>query len=266
MKEGEAEEKAYKEFFEWCDDAAKNKQFELKTATVAKAKLEATIKKAASDMQVADENIASFAAQIAQDNKDLEDATVIREAEHKEFAAAEAEMVEGVDMLDRAIGIIERNMKGSALVQQPIDTKNVQALLKTVGVVLDAASFSTNDKNKLLGLIQNMQGDDDSDAELGAPDPEVYKSHSGGILDVLADMKEKAEAELSDLRKAETNAKQNFNMLKGSLEGEIGAAEHEKTQTETEKAEATELKAVSEGDLAVTEKDLADAQKALQVV
>merc|ERR1719194_372592 len=74
LKEGEAEEKAYKEFFEWCDDAAKNKQFEVKTATAAKAKLEATIKKASSDITVADDSIAAFAASIAQDNKDLEDA------------------------------------------------------------------------------------------------------------------------------------------------------------------------------------------------
>merc|ERR1719353_2339266 len=65
MKEGEAEEKAYKDFFEWCDDAAKNKQFEIKTATAAKEKLEATIAKAKSDQENADEVIATKAAAIA---------------------------------------------------------------------------------------------------------------------------------------------------------------------------------------------------------
>jgi len=38
-KEGEAEAKAYKEFFEWCDDAAANKKFEIKTATASRASL-----------------------------------------------------------------------------------------------------------------------------------------------------------------------------------------------------------------------------------
>merc|ERR1719498_1998861 len=155
MKEGEVEQKAYEEFFEWCDDAAKNKQFEVKTATAAKEKLEATIKKAASDIEDADEKVASLVASIATDNKDLEDATVIREKEHADFAAAEAELMEGIDMLERAIGIIERNMKGSALLQQPIDTKNVESLIKGVSVVIDAAAFSGDDKKKLLGLIQN---------------------------------------------------------------------------------------------------------------
>merc|ERR1719252_419422 len=60
MKEGEAEEKAYKEFFEWCDDAAKNKQFEIKTATAQVEKLEATIDKAKSDQEDADEVIAKM--------------------------------------------------------------------------------------------------------------------------------------------------------------------------------------------------------------
>ena len=35
------------------------------------------------------------------------------------------------------------------------------------------------------------------------PAAATYKSHSGGILDVLEDMKEKAEGQLSELRKAE---------------------------------------------------------------
>jgi len=262
MKEGEAEQKAYEEFFEWCDDAAKNKQFEVKTAAAAKEKLEATIKKAASDIEDADEKIAGLVASIATDNKDLEDATVIRAKENADFKAAEAELMQGIDMLERAIGIIERNMKGSALIQQPLDTTNIQSLLKTVGLVLDAASFASDDKSQLLGLIQNMQGDDD--AELGAPDPAVYKSKSGGIVDTLTDMKDKAEAELSEARKAEANLQHNYDMLKQALTDSIAAAEHEKKETEDVKAEAIETKSVSEGDLVVTDKDLADAQAALK--
>merc|ERR1719158_2245522 len=242
----------------------KNKAFEVKTASAQKEKLEATIKKAASDIDDADEKIASLVASIAQDNKDLEDATVIREKENADFKAAEAELMQGIDMLERAIGIIERNMKGSAFLQQPLDTSNIQALLKGVSVVLDAAAFSGDNKKKLLGLIQNMQGDEDSDAELGAPDPAVYKSKSGGIVDTLTDMKDKAEGELSEARKAESNTQHNYDMLKQSLTDSIAAAEHEKKETEDAKAEAIETKAVAEGDLVVTEKDLADATAALK--
>merc|ERR1719265_1572653 len=129
-------------------------------------------------------------------------------------------------------------MKGSALVQQPSDTANVESLLKGVSVVIDAAAFGSNDKTKLLGLIQNMQGDEDDDAELGAPAPDTYKSHSGGIVDTLTDMKDKAEGELSEARKAEANSQHNYDMLKQGLTDEIAAASHEKKEAEDTKAEA----------------------------
>ena len=41
------------------------------------------------------------------------------------------------------------------------------------------------------------------------------------ITGEIADLKEKAEAELTDSRKAETNGAHNYNMLKGSLEASI---------------------------------------------
>eukprot|EP00428_Durinskia_dybowskii_P043748 CAMPEP_0170259974 /NCGR_PEP_ID=MMETSP0116_2-20130129/29859_1 /TAXON_ID=400756 /ORGANISM="Durinskia baltica, Strain CSIRO CS-38" /LENGTH=82 /DNA_ID=CAMNT_0010511021 /DNA_START=86 /DNA_END=331 /DNA_ORIENTATION=+ len=41
VKEGEIEVKAFKEYFDWCDDTAKNGEQSIKTATAQKAKLEA---------------------------------------------------------------------------------------------------------------------------------------------------------------------------------------------------------------------------------
>jgi len=60
----------------------------------------------------------------------------------------------------------------------------------------------------LLQAQQQQSGAaDDDDYSFGAPAAAAYKSHSSNIVDVLEDMKEKAEEELSSLRKAETNAK-----------------------------------------------------------
>merc|ERR1719191_2172413 len=132
--------------------------------------------------------------------------------------------------------------------------------------IIDATSMETQDKQKLLALVQNSQGSEDDDAEFGAPDPAVYKSKSGGIVDVLNDMKEKAKGELSELRKAETNTKHNYDMLKVSLTDSIKAATHEKEEAAADMAEAEETKAVAEGDLVVTTKDLALAQEALDVI
>merc|ERR1719405_170533 len=43
VAEGEKEAKAYKEYFDWCDDFSKSKGFEIKTLTAKKEKLVAEI-------------------------------------------------------------------------------------------------------------------------------------------------------------------------------------------------------------------------------
>merc|ERR1719191_1215719 len=132
--------------------------------------------------------------------------------------------------------------------------------------IIDATSMETQDKQKLMALVQNSQGSEDDDAELGAPDPAAYKSKSGGIVDVLNDMKEKAEEDLSEDRKAENNLKHNYDMLKVSLTDSIKAATHEKEEAAADMAEAEETKAVAEGDLVITTKDLALATETLDTI
>merc|ERR1711920_484050 len=102
------------------------------------------------------------------------------------------------------------------------------------------------------------------DSELGAPAAAVYKSHSGSIVDVLEDLKMKAEEQLADLRKAETNSKHNFAMLKQSLTDSIAADTKDLGEEKAAKAAAEGAKATAEGDLAATLKDLADAKAALE--
>jgi len=140
--EGDAEAKAYKEFFAWCDDAAANKGFEIKTATAKKEDLTATIEKSTSDIAEGTSKIAELAASIAKAESELADATGIRNKEKAEFSAAELELVETVDALDRAMAIIGREAaKNPALTQ--IDTSNMNNVIKRLQSVLDAAAIVT---------------------------------------------------------------------------------------------------------------------------
>merc|ERR1719162_782043 len=99
---------------------------------------------------------------------------------------------------------------------------------------------------------------------MGAPAPDAYKSKSGSIIDVLEDMREKAQGQLDEARKEERNANHNFQMLKQSLEDQVSADSKELEESKANKAGAQEIKAVAEGDLAVTQKDLADDEKTLE--
>jgi len=277
VKDGEEEAKAYKEYEEWCDDAAKNTAFEIETAKTNKAKLEATIGKCSSDIEALTSKIEGLAASINSDEGDLKKATLIREKEHADFLAAEKELMETVDTLDRAIGILEREMaKNPALMQ--VDSTSFKTLLQSLSTVIDAAALPGSDKKKLVALVQSQSesqsldmDEQQADAEetlmtAGAPDPVAYKTHSTSIVDVLEDLKDKADAELSDLRKAETNGAHSYDMLKNSLEASIANGEKSLEEEKAAKGAAEEKKATAEGDLATTVKDLADAEAALAAI
>jgi len=247
--EAEAEAKAYTEYFDWCDDMAKNAGFEIKTAEAKKEKLEAKIGELTSSITVSVSKIDELVAAIAADDSDLKDATAVREKESADFAKNEAELMDCIDTLERALTIISKEMAKNPAALAQIDTSSTARLVQTLGAVIDAAGFASIDKQKLVALVQSQNSDDQ---EPGAPEAAVYKTHSSGILDVLEDMKEKAEGSLSDLRKEETNSKHNFEMLKQSLEDQITADTKDMEDEKAAKAEAAEGKATAEGDLAET--------------
>jgi len=261
--DGEAEAKAYHEYVEWCDDVASNTRFEIKSAQAAKDKLEAKIGQLTSDIEVGTTKIGDLSASIASGESELASATGIREKEAADFGAAEGELADAVDTLGRAMGILERESAKNPAAFAQIDTTNMAELTQALGAVIDAAAFSSGDRKKLMAMVQSQQSSDDDDGEYGAPAAATYKSHSSSIIDILADMKEKAEGELSDLRKAEGNAKQNFNMLKGSLEGQIGADNKDLLDQKNGVSAATEGKASSEGDLTGTTADLTESKSDL---
>merc|ERR1719399_1318549 len=139
---------------------------------------------------------------------------------------------------------------------------------------MDAASFSVDGKKRLLALVQSQDGQGQElegeteaigaqEARIGIRAQSADRSHSSGILDVLEDLKDKAQAELSELRKTEMADAHNFNMLKQSLEDQIANDTKDLDDEKATKAAAEGEKAEDEGDLAETVKDLAAGEAAL---
>ena len=120
------------------------------------------------------------------------------------------------------------------------------------------------DRAKLRAFIQSQDDDDDDDEETGAPSAANYEmKETIPVEDVLRGMKEKADGELADLRKAEQQAKHSFGLLKGSLEAQLDADTKDLGDEKSASAEATQAKSQAEGDLSMTNKDLATANDAL---
>merc|ERR1719401_2012247 len=258
ISEGKDAQKAYDEFAEWCEDRSTELGFEIKTGKAAVADLSATIEEETSTIAATETKIEDLSNDIKTDEADLDAATKIREKENKDFKAEEKELLEIIDMLERATSILSKEMaKSSASMLQ---IKNAKSLTDALNVMVQASVFSSADASRLTALVQTEQesGNDDADAEPGAPAAAVYEGHSDGIIGVLEGLTEKAESQLDKARKTETTSLQNFEMLKQSLTDAIEFAEKDMDKAKKGLAESQEKKAAAEGDLDVTQKDLAE--------
>jgi peptidoglycan hydrolase CwlO-like protein len=264
-KEGEAEAKSFKEYAEWCDDTLTNKGFEIKTAKSTQESLEAKISKLSGDIDTTGAKITELAADIAASSAELKNATAIRDGEAADFAASEKELLEVIDTLGRAISLISKEMSKKGSVFAQLDSKDFKGFLQSLDSLVDAAALTGADKQRLTALVQSTHGssETDDDEEFGAPAAAVYESHSGSILDTLEDLKEKAEEQLSSLRKSEVTAKHNYEMVKQSLEDQNAVDSKDLEEEKTNKASASESLAGAEGDLKTTVADLKASETAL---
>merc|ERR1719199_501838 len=258
ISEGNAAQKVYDEFAEFCEDRSKNVGFEIKSGKAAVNDLNAAIQKEQSTQGSLNAKIEELASGISVDEADLSAATTIRGKENAAFVAEEKELTEVIGTLERAISIIEKEMGGGASMMQLKSASNVAQALS---VMVEASSLSSADASKLTALLQNSQ--EDNSEELGAPAGAVFKSSSGGIVGTLQDLFDKAEAQLDKARKAETKSLQAYQMLAQSLKDEIKYATNDLNKAKKDLGASAEAQATAEGDLAVTSKDLSEDENTL---
>jgi len=258
IAEGEAEAKSYDEYLQWCQNSVQESGFAKETATKEKGELEAKITELTAEIEESGAKTEDLASAIASNEGDLKAATAIREKEYAEFMKGEKELMEVVAALEKAISILEKEMAKNPASFAQVYNNKVKNILQSLSLVADAAAFTVADRQRLLALAQTDQAD-----EFEAPAAAAYKGQSGGIIEVLEDMKEKADSQLAELRKVEETAKHNYDMLAQSLEAQISADKKDMKEAKTGKAEAEEQKAEAEGDLEVTTKELTNAKDTL---
>merc|ERR1719440_1649060 len=237
--EGKDSQKVYEEFSEWCEDSAKDLQFEIKTGKAQVAELTATINEETATIEALTTKIDELAAGIATDNADLKAASEIRAKEAAEFSAEEKELSEVIDMLERAIAILEKEMAKSASMLQ---LQRASSVAQALSIMVDASVFSAADASHLTSLLQSNQelADSEEDAALGAPPAAVYEGHSGSIIETMEGLLDKAKNKLDDARKTETTNLHNYELLKQSLEDQIKFANADMDKAKAGKSEAEE--------------------------
>merc|ERR1719386_79379 len=97
--------------------------------------LQQKVEKEGETISVEESKIDDVAKKIAVNTKDLTAATEIRKKEAGDFSVADADLAETIDMLSRAIGIIEKNMRATGFVQGNKEVVTaLQALLHAASI------------------------------------------------------------------------------------------------------------------------------------
>lgn len=260
-KDGVVDGKVYRKFFSWCNGTAEHTLRSIKLDEKRLAKLKAEIDRYLAEVELLGEKINEEAGAIAQSIHDAKVAKDERETQHADFVVAAKELEETIDTLSRAAETIERKMQKSPSFAQSLALSNMKDVLHTVDVIIDGTQFEGTDKAKLAALLQARDSDDD---DLSAPATPSYSFKGGNILDVLEDLKDKADNQLYELRLGERQAETVYQRLLAGLDLQRKADENDLSNLKKDKSSAEEGAASSRKELKRTTASLDMENQAYQ--
>merc|ERR1719311_614697 len=250
------------EYTKYCDSESNEKEDAITSHKRTIGDLEAEIADASARISELGTEVEDLAGKISGAESDLAAATKLRDEEKAAFAASESELVDTVDSLERALVVLKR---GQTSFLQARDQDALKKMTMSLSKIIEANWVNKKDKAVVQSLLQSTETDGDEDLSL-QPQAKTssYEGHGGGILDTLSDMKEKAEATLSDARTAEMKAQHGYEMLKQSMDTEISTMQKRMSEATTEKSSLESSKASAEEELVATKKTVADDEKYLE--
>jgi len=266
--QGEETQRLYSEVAGACEDRSRQLHFEIKTAKAKVEEQKATLDEETAKILALTSRIEGLASSQTEDEAELKEATELRQKEASTFAQVEKELVQQLDALRRATSIITRKASSGASLAQLSGT---EGLLQVFHAMVEANEVSSLDSEKLAALVQIGAGGQedaseatDEDIELsGAPAAAAYQKKSGAVEDALESLQEKAEDQLDSARKAESTARNNFELKKQALEDQIRLSTEDLATAKQDLAASSERKAAAEGELSSTTKDLKEDVKVL---
>eukprot|EP00933_Yihiella_yeosuensis_P004053 TRINITY_DN10785_c0_g1_i1.p1 TRINITY_DN10785_c0_g1~~TRINITY_DN10785_c0_g1_i1.p1 ORF type:complete len:690 (-),score=270.00 TRINITY_DN10785_c0_g1_i1:179-2248(-) len=263
-KDGEAETAAFAKYSSWCAKSQQEKGFEIKDAEEDIATNQAKMEKARAASSAGASKIEDLQASVAQNGDELAQAQKVRTDEQTANKKAETELVETIEVVGKAVKALQT--KNVALLQEKGLAGGTATLLTAMKLVVDSGALPSSDSDRLMALAQTSSDAADDMATFGsqAPEADAYNKKSGSVLDMLQELKDKAEVELADLRKKEVTAQNNFELLSVSLKNEIKTDSDDLASSKAKKAEADQTKAAATTDLTKAQSDLKAAQTNLQ--
>merc|ERR1719439_362719 len=223
---------AYKQF---CDDTTVEKQRAIKEANEMIEILQADIQKYEADAAQLAKEIAKHDEDISTWEGDFKAASKVREIEHTDYVATHKDYTESIDALDEGIATLKK---------QAHDVKQAAASLMQIS----ASNIIPAESKRVIDAFL-AQDPDDENLAVAAPEANAYEFQARGIVDMLTKLAGKFEDERTDLEKAETNARQAFEMLAQDLQSQIDQGKSARTEKSGGKSKAEQSAAEAKGDL-----------------
>jgi len=263
-EEGNVAAKEHKEFTEYCRSMKQDLEHSISRNNDKIDEFAATLQKANSEIERLTAEISDLAAKIQQEEEDLSKAKALRKEQNDDFLSGQKDLEDTVDTLVRAVGLLRK--AGLGFIQAPQMKAVLAQVAETLSTVMDAAVIDTASKEKLQAMLQEHDDGDDEGAAGGFQQPQAkaYESHSGNIIEMIEELKLKAEGELSDLRKEEMQRQHAFDQLEQGLADSINTANRDRKNNQNALAQNQETAGKSEGDHANEKNSLSQNDESLK--
>ena len=122
-------------YAKWCTTKFTETGLDIETGEVEEAELEATVGEITANIAADSSKIEDLAASIAQDEGDLKSAESIRTGEMGTFKSSEAELLDSIETLSRAIPVLEREMSKNPAALVQVDGTSMQSIVKSMSAI-----------------------------------------------------------------------------------------------------------------------------------
>lgn len=259
-KDLDTQSREFEVFARNCDKDADDKTRSIASSKATIEDLTAVIENSQATIASVESEIQDASEQISAEEGEFKELTAVRTKAKAEFVANEKELVDSVSSLSRASMQIK---KGMSFAQLSAKTKSgVKAALSALEQVIDAASMPDTHMERIQALIEQQEDTQDG-LSLGEQQSPEESVSSGGIVETIEDMEDKAQNTLNEVRKTEMKAAHAYAMMKSATENQLAALNKELSAATAKKQSTSEELAGAQKDLAAEKKSMAQTQSYL---
>eukprot|EP00933_Yihiella_yeosuensis_P057891 TRINITY_DN57_c0_g2_i1.p1 TRINITY_DN57_c0_g2~~TRINITY_DN57_c0_g2_i1.p1 ORF type:complete len:674 (+),score=242.97 TRINITY_DN57_c0_g2_i1:158-2179(+) len=240
VKEMNDEKAQYATYKRFCDDTTTAKKRAIAEASEKMEMLSASIEKNGEDAEQLAYEIKGHVQELETASKEKDEATAVRKTEEEAFKVTQQDFTESLDALNRALEVLKAQK----------DRKQVASFLQ---LTTKLKLLPSQAKDKIGAFIML--------AESAAPEAEGYETQSGGVIDMLMDLRTEFMTQKMALEKDEAAKRQAFMLLSQGLTNQITNSKKNQDDKTEFKAQKQQAESEAKADLSETTASRAADQK-----